>query len=250
MKTFKHIIFTRFDVHSASALDENWFQYRLGIFKKYTLESLLYQDTKDFALWIRYCPDFFEQAKEFNTWLKATMPFPVFFTTFENGEDHNTEELNDYVKDVDFVVETRVDSDDMYSNDAFTIIQSQELDENQAYTFINGYLYRESTNRLYLYSGTSAPFYTMTYPMNVFIDTKKKKAYFPFLPDPSKHPDCKILPEGKYLVIVHDKNSTGYSEAWVKKAGMQSSAMNNVQESSTVIRNRDQILNSFKIWTK
>jgi hypothetical protein len=248
-KSFKHLVFTRFDVHSASALDKDWLKYRLKIFEKYTLQSLINQDTKNFALWIRYAPDFFEEAKEFNEYLK-TMSFPVFFTIFKDGEDKKTEELNDYVKDVDIVVDTRIDSDDMYSHDALSIIQSQDLDVNQAYIFLNGYLYRESTNQLFLYKGTAAPFYTMTYPKDVFVDQKKKKAYFPYLPDPSQHPGYKILPDDKYMVIVHQKNSTGYSEDWVKKAKMESSAMNNIQKSSIVIRNRDKILNSFKKWNQ
>jgi len=248
MKTFKHIVFTRFDVHSASSLDKDWFQYRLEIFKKYTIQSLLNQDVKNFALWIRYAPDFFEEAKEFNKYLK-TLPFPVFFTTFKHGVEYQTEELYDYVKDVDTVIETRIDSDDMYHKTALAEIQAQDLEENDIFIFQDAYVYKQDTKNLYNYKGSCAPFYTCVYPRDIFIDQKKKKELYPWIPDVSKSTRKKLLSDNKYLVIVHDKNSTGYSEDWIKKANLQAGSFSTVKDDRPIIKNKEEILKGFKsLW--
>lgn len=244
-KSFKHIVFTRFDVHSASQLDPDWLEYRLEIFKKYTVESLLNQDVKNFALWVRYAPDFFEEAKEFNKYLK-TLPFPVFFTTFKHGVDYQTEELYDYVKDVDVVIETRIDSDDMYHKTALSEIQEQNFDETDIFIFQDAYVYREDTKQLYHYKGSCAPFYTCVYPREVFIDQKKKKELYPWIPDVSKSTRKKLLSDDKYLVIAHQKNSTNYSEKWIREAHLLSGALSTVTKKHEIGKDKEEILKGFK----
>jgi len=248
MKTYKHIVFTRFDTHSASRFDKDWLKYRLEIFKKYTLQSLLNQDIKDFAVWIRYCEDYKDEVKEFNKYLK-TLSIPFFFTYSKDGIDYETEELYDYVKDVDLVIETRIDSDDMYHKTALAEIENQEIEENKIFIFQDGYLYRELTDRLYFYEGGSGPFYICVYPKEIFINQKLKKEYFPYLPDASRSPNKKKLSDLKFVVVVHDKNDSRYTAEDVIRWGFPSGSFSKVKDYNEIRRNKKEILNEFKIWT-
>ncbi len=243
----KHIVFTRFDTHSASQFDKDWLKYRLEIFKKYTLQSLLHQEVQNFAIWIRYCTDFKEEVKEFNKYLKS-LSIPCFFTYFKDGVDYETDELYEYVKDSEFVIETRIDSDDMYSKDAMSEIQNEEITANQIYIFQDGYLYRESTDKLYRYLGSCAPFYTCVHPTAIFIDQPKRMKHYPFLPDASKSTCKKMMSDNKYIVVVHDKNDSRYTDAVTKKNSTPSGSFSKVTEADEVIKNKQIILNNFKIW--
>ena len=247
MKTYKHIIFTRFDTFSAARFDDNWLKYRLEIFKKYTLQSILHQDVDNLALWIRYNIHFKAEVQELNNYLK-TLQLPCFFTYYKDGVDYETDELFDYVKDSDLVIETRIDSDDMYHKTAMSEIQSFDIDENQIYTFQDGYLYRESTNQLYNYKGSCAPFYTCVYPTSAFIDRALKQEYYPFLPDASKFPALKLLSDNKYIVVVHDKNDSSYTVDWVKSNNLQSGSFAKVSGDDIIKKNKQEILNEFKKW--
>ena len=95
MKTFKHIVFTRFDTHSATKFDSDWLKYRIEIFKKYTLSSLLNQNNKNFVLLIRYCWDFYDEVQELNRYLETT-GIKCFFTYFDTVNDKKIKELNEY----------------------------------------------------------------------------------------------------------------------------------------------------------
>ncbi len=246
MKNYKYIVFTRFDTHSASQYDKDWLQYRLNIFKKYTLQSLLNQEYKDFAVWIRYCEDFKEDVKEFNNYLR-TLQIKFLFTYFKNGIDYETDDLYDYVKDSELVIETRIDSDDMYHKSALKEVISQTLSEKQIYTFQDGYLFQESTQRLFNYKGSSAPFYTCVYPTSIFTDQKLKKEYYPFLPEAERFEELKKLSDNKYVVVVHDKNDSRYTSDWVKQRNVQSGSFSKVTKKDEIINKKQEILNEFGI---
>ncbi len=221
--TFKHIVFTRFDTHSAQQYDKDWLKYRIEIFKKYTLQSLLNQTNRNFVLWIRYCWDFYKEVQELNEYLKTT-GIKCFFTYFDTVNDKMIDEMNEYVKDVDLVLETRIDSDDMYHCSVVDEIQTQILKEKQIFTFLHGYIYQESTKQLWYYND-AIPFYTCVYPSEVYIDKIKKKEYYPFLPDVYRFPGLQILSKNKFVVLVHDKNDSRYTHEWVKSSNLQSGSM-------------------------
>jgi hypothetical protein len=243
MDKFKHIIYTRFDSHSATVLDKDWLKYRIEIFKKYTLQSLLNQTNQNFVLWIRYCWDFYEEVQKLNEYLKTT-GLKCFFSYFDSVNDRQIEELNEYVKDSDLVLETRIDSDDMYHSSVVDEIQKKEIKEYQILIYLDGYLYQESTKKLWYYEGAS-PFYTCVYPSNVYIDKDKKKEYYPFLPVIQNYPnlDLQVLSKNKFIVVVHEKNYTRYTFDWVKEKNLPSGSM--LKAEREVETNPSDILKNF-----
>jgi len=249
MKTFKHIVFTRFDVHCSTKQDKDWLKYRFEIFKKYTLKGLLNQTNRDFVLWIRYASDFYDEAQELNKYLETT-GIKCFFTYFDGYTEKGIDELNKYVEGVDLVLETRIDSDDIYNPIVIDEIQKQEHKESQIFIYLDGYLYQESTKKLWNYYA-AGPFYTCVYPTEIFIDKTKKKLYYSFLPAVQTYEgvDVREMTGKRFVVVVHDKNCTNirYNKNDVNAPNMQSGSMLYANEGSQINKGVDAILKEYSI---
>lgn len=151
----------RFDSGSFSkALDDDWLQYRLNLFKKYTYPSILYQTNKNFD-WVLLChedtPDWLK--KELN---KMKLYSNIYFLYDDN--DPYLEKVNSYKMKYNVVLTTRIDSDDCFHKTALQVIRQSFINtysENiQIINFELGYQYDCISQRLFLAYLNSPPFST------------------------------------------------------------------------------------------
>lgn len=119
-------------------------------------------------------------------------------------------------EDFDWVYLTRIDSDDMFHQDAVDLIQSQKPWRRRALVMDNGYMYNTETKQLAEWlPPTNPPFHTIMFPGKVFFSPEKHLAYYG---DFRSHEDipkvfkAKTLDMYKYCVTAHGKSHI--STAW------------------------------------
>ncbi len=223
--TFKHLIyipFTGVGIHQYKG--DEWFKDRIEIFKNYTLKSLKYQSNRNFMIWISFRPE--EASNPLILELLQAIKqegFAHVVFTFDGLMYHDDRFLEQnislpyrirrtllYLKPlskVDYVLMTRLDSDDMLHKNAVKEIQSQELKAG-ALTFQRGYIYNTNTKELAEWNpDTNPPFHTIVFPAETFFDAKK---HLEFYKDWTTHEDTtKVFPytalsNFRYCVGIHN----------------------------------------------
>ena len=113
------------------------------------------------------------------------------------------------VGECDWVLLTRLDSDDMLHRDAVKEIQQREPKFGAAYCYRNGYALNTQTGDLARYEPkTNPPFHTIAFPADVFFDAERHERYYgPFRSheDIPKNFFAFYLPDGRYCVGVHSE---------------------------------------------
>ena len=201
--------------------DDGWLAYRIDVFKRYTLKSLLNQTNRNFIHWhsFREIDRNRPLVRGLYDYLKKIPNYEFVFTfggiAFwdDKYEDDNLlERMKNTLPDLEkvcngeeFVLETIQPSDDMYSREAV-----KEFQENRACAYDRGYMLNDRTQRLAEYNPeTSPPFYTIMFPRDVFLDPEKHVKY---MRDFKSHEDIprifntKKLKGRKFCVVVHGKN--------------------------------------------
>lgn len=206
---------------------DKWFKYRIEIFKKYTLNSLLKQTDRNFILWLafreeeRYNPI----CNRFKRYLEGIPNFKFVFTyggcpiwDDKYKEDNLLErlhkilpQLKKYINEETWVYETMQPSDDMYTMGAIEEINRQEPRKRGILTHFRGSVFNKQTQRLADWNPTTInpPFYTIMYPVEDFLDPQK---HFDYMKDSKSHEDVirlfdsVKLPDYRYCVMVHEKN--------------------------------------------
>ena len=153
MKKYKHIILTRFNYPDDYVHIEN----RMDLFNKYTLPSVKAQTNMDFE-WV------FFSDKELDIDFKNKR-----FVTLASYREYKEELKNDF----DYIIETRLDNDDVIGPDL--IKQIHEKVDNMTYEGpkvieFGGYRYDARNNAFYvdiLYNNKfSSPFISFIYDIN------------------------------------------------------------------------------------
>lgn len=204
---------------------DEWFAYRIQLFKNYTLKSLLNQTNKNFVIWMSFRPE--EKTNplciEFEKYMQ-TCGQPFIFTygglcfwddKFPN--DNLLERLKltlpvlkEKFNNTKFIYETLQPSDDCYSDETINNIQRIEPQKNTAITHQKGFMFNERTMRVAEWCPpTNPPFYTIMYPSDVFFDAEKHFNYmrgFKSHEDITKIFNCIRMPDFNYCVLVHQKN--------------------------------------------
>ena len=213
---------------------DDWFKYRIELFKNYTLKSLLNQTNKNFVIWMSFRPEEEDNpiTKRFADFM-AKMDLACVFTfgglcfwddkypdsiagkrlkdNLEISMKELREKLGGIMLGKKFVYETIQPSDDLYHKDAVEEIKKKEIIfDKQAMIFKNGYMHNTENRRVAEYNPTTnPPFYTLIYPVNTFFNPEKHIEYmrgFKSHEDILKLFDCIQLPDNKYCVVVHKKN--------------------------------------------
>lgn len=144
-------------------LSKEWIRNRLGIFMKYTRKSLEGQDNQNFINFIAIHP----QTKDFiYECLKEYRPLPsnIIFT------DNRQVEINQYIKDYDYVYLTKLDSDDMYHPTYISQLYEHKPTDSKA-VIINqkGYILNDLTQEIAHYDTQSPPFYTQVFKVEDYL---------------------------------------------------------------------------------
>jgi len=228
LASFIHFIYTPFTGLglNRNRFDDNWLAYRIEIFKNYTLKSLLNQTNRNFVHWISFRETDRQRPliKELYEYMRNLKDYPFVFTfggiAFWDDKYENNNllerlkltlpDLRKVCEGKEYVWETILASDDMAHKQAIQGIQEKELKQGKAFVHGNGYLFNVKTQRLAEWNpATNPPFYTIMYPMDVFLDPEKHFEYmkgFKSHEDIPKLFDCEKLPDGRYCYMVHKKN--------------------------------------------
>jgi len=232
-KDFIHILqipFTGLGLHNGYRGDD-WFKYRINLFKQYTLKSLLNQTCKDFVVWFQFRPE--ERTnpltKEFYDYLFELKDFNVIFTfggitiwddkyspaiakkRLLKSLKMSLPVLEEYLEtDKQFVYETLQPSDDLFNLKEVEEIQKQIPAERKVLSHSKGYLLNKQDFKLAEWNPTTnPPFYTIMFPADVFFDPQK---HFEYMRGYKSHEDIVRLfnsvrlPDYRYCVMVHEKN--------------------------------------------
>lgn len=226
MRDFLHLLmcpFTGLGLHQGYRGDD-WFKYRIGIFKQYPLRALLNQTEKDFVLWVCFREQERDNplTKEFyndlnKTGLKFIFTFggiPIHDDKYQN--DNLLERLKVILPQLKsvyngekYIYETCQPSDDFYHQKEVEEIQKQEYKDRRILTHSRGYVFNHQTQRLAEWNPViNPPFYTIMYPADVFFDAEK---HFKYMRNSENHGDVVWIfdqlkmPNYRYCVLTHGK---------------------------------------------
>lgn len=170
--TFKHYIITRFNLSQRwdkdslgnKVLDDNWLKNRFQLFENYCFPSLKSQTNKNFEWWVFFdasTPDLYKKKiKIFGALLPNFKPkFKESYQVFEDTLSQDLLEEMD-CKNTDFIITTRLDNDDIFSNKAVEELQNNLVDYKCILEMPIGYN---------LEIGKINKLRKMNYPLNPFI---------------------------------------------------------------------------------
>lgn len=230
MSKIFHIVQTSLTGRGLRNWDQEWFKFRIGLFKQYTISSLLNQSAKNFTHWITMRPaeESNPLAQDFVEYLNGVdYSHVVSFTgqpylyrkcnnrDFKERLETGLAAIKPFYNGEDYVYLTVIDSDDLYHKDAIAEIQSHPFKDKGALYFRQGYLLNMLTMQLGRYTGgmRCPPFWTIQYPADVFFDVEKYIEYgltvvhhdIPLKFDATK------LTDFRYAMGVH---KTNYATRW------------------------------------
>lgn len=129
--------------------------------------------------------------------------------TLERRIERSLRKLHPYFWEASTIYLTRIDSDDMFHQDAVKNIQTMVLpyDEGTAIVCDKGYIFNTSTNEVAEYvPETNPPFHTLVFTASDFFNADKHVAHYRGY---KSHEDirdlfyCQTLPNGMYCVVIH-----------------------------------------------
>jgi hypothetical protein len=160
------ILFNTKKPHLGNNTDPEWLDYRLDIFRRYTLRSLLDQTSGAFRIWMacsKESEDILGPKIE-----AAKKKFPTMgIVDFVFDEKTACDRLADNPEPLYIL---KIDSDDLYRID--TVKRTRELIGHTSSTslvmFCNGYIYNIKTGQLYAYTRWSIGTYAVYFPPHAF----------------------------------------------------------------------------------
>lgn len=206
MKKFIHFINTGFNRginHS-----EEWWRYRLEIFKKFTLASLINQTNKDFYLRFSLRKNY-PLVEELESVLKESeIRYVISYDDIPGDIERIVQTIPEF-ENVQYVYDTRIDTDDLFHKEVIDEIQKYDFDWRRALVFQKGFCYNCVENKLQHYEAFSPPNATLMHPKEIYIDIPKRTEYNAGL---CSHDqvfglfNSIIMSENKYMILVHSNN--------------------------------------------
>lgn len=206
MKIF-HVVKVYFDRRKIEITQE-WLNTRYKFFQEHTLRSLQAQ-TVPYLLWI--CGD--KYVKGMVEELLPILPENCV-VTYDHDTSFQLEDVpaayRESLAQADYVYITRIDSDDLYCNNALEAVNElvpQERGKVEAAIFCRGYMHDLTTGRTGVYTNPSSPFHTLLYPTGMFLNQEVYRSTF--IGDHSmvaRSYPTQRLPDWKFCVLIHGNN--------------------------------------------
>jgi len=160
MGTVKHVVKIFFDNDRPTLkLSEDWITNRFYLFTNTTLQSLLNQTFQDFEIWM-FCGKRNQQLVDSFDWHPRCKII----------RDHGKKELSKL--NTDYLAITRLDSDDLFHQDAMKEINDNLIfsDKRECLIFRQGFLFDWQNGILAKYRDERSPFFTHIFPKNIYKD--------------------------------------------------------------------------------
>lgn len=175
--SFRHILITRFNIFYKTKMatqghdPEEWLRERFEIFKKFCFPSIINQSSKNFT-WMLYVdidttPEVLENLQE------MVKPYPFILLIHRFFENFSVklflnEDIQKYLpNDFEFLISSRVDTDDMLQKDFIKLVQAHF--KNQEYEALN-------FNKGHIYDVNTGVVSTAIHRQNPFISLFEKKS--------------------------------------------------------------------------
>jgi hypothetical protein len=241
----KHIYYCPFTGkdHYGEGLDygfksQEWYDFRVDLFEKYTVASLKAQTDRDFVFWASFRPQEIDNptTKKIEkaltkSGIKYLMTFNGIMMTDDRELRHNIDlkerlaktlpELKKFVGEADYVYETNIDSDDMVHRDFTRIVKGKEFKSWGALHMKEGYVLNIDGKVAEWSNPYSDRTYTIMFPQDVYFNADKRLAYLRGLKSHEEIPtlfDSEELKERLYCVATHEMNiSTAWEHAYKGK---------------------------------
>lgn len=157
--------YTQFDnPFVESRLTEEWIDYRLKVFMKYTYKGLINQTNQNFKAFIEYDPLSEEIIRRKLAAYGPLSPNVEFVTDFNRS-------LEAYIKDTDYVGILYLDSDNMLHSSFIEQIYRQPVEKLQVILAPSGYVYEEATGKVGLYAHPYPDtFYVLIYKVQDYLN--------------------------------------------------------------------------------
>ena len=179
MSKIEHFLITRFnvlpkfDIIDDGSWDREWLNHRFNLFEKFCYPSVVNQTNQNFR-WIVFfhskTPDIFKQKiNEYATWENF---IPVYVKDRYTLESNKSIILDQLSNNTEYLITSRLDSDDAISKDYIATIQDNFAE--QEFEFINfsyGYvLHSHKFHKLYIFKYLQNPFVSLVERVNEFSD--------------------------------------------------------------------------------
>lgn len=198
-------------------LNPDWIDYRMQLMCNFTLPSLAQQTSNDFSTRI-FCDARSRQTVE-NAFKKYTSRRkPKLLFVFNNDEDTESRQLR---PDATKVLDTRIDSDDMFREDAIHLIKNNSKD-CEVIIPPNGYLYNSPTLRHFHWP--SPPYYTFCTDPETWNNKDLYYKWWKLDREVASHMEIRdkftssIIEERIFCTLAHGSNTMSQNSPGVGKA--------------------------------
>jgi len=174
-------------------LNKDWIDYRLKIFQKYTMKSLINQTNQDFVVLMGV-------RKETIDYVKSKLDAP---DNIKIRDSENT--INKLIKGYEYLYILRLDSDDCFINNWIERIHNYKPKEDTEVLITqNQYDYEVATGRLASYWYKSPPSYTLIYKVEDYL--KGERYYLRNGHGGAIHLKHELIDGYNMLSCLHDRN--------------------------------------------
>lgn len=187
--------------------DNDWINYRINIFMKYTLESLKAQTNQNFTAAFIYLDETENTVLESLSKYKK-LPGNIRFVKMSDSKA----DMMSGIKDYEYLYKVRLDSDDMYHKSFVEeLYDYNPREETLALINQNGYLYHTADKFLIEWGSISSNFYTMLYKTKDLLTGNLDKYKVV-----GGHPNVHKLPhevfsKRSFIRTIHSNNTIDYS---------------------------------------
>lgn len=218
MIRFKHLLITRFNLSNRWNLDKQgnivldtvWLEDRFHLFMNFCLPSVIGQTSKNYEWWIYFDVNTESKFKELIENIQKQYPNfkPKYEKCYDDFENNMPIDITNFLKseNIDWLITTRLDNDDMLAKDTIEIIQKKiNFKNNNLLEIPCGYtLELGNKSKLRKVKNMLNPFISLV--EKVKKDSIVKSVYF------YQHNEWKniesiiITNKAQWVQIIHEKN--------------------------------------------
>tara|TARA_R110000868_G_scaffold360908_1_gene622954 strand:+ start:3130 stop:3945 length:816 start_codon:yes stop_codon:yes gene_type:complete len=216
---FKHIIITRFNLSQRwkkdklgkNVLDNDWLIKRYKLFIQFCLPSIKSQQIQNFEWWVYFDSALPEKYKALNKQLN--IDYENFKPRYEDSYDSFEINMPNNIKkqlvnkDIDYLISTRLDNDDMLAKDTVELIQKTNINSKKDKILELPIGYTLGINQNYIIKKVNSklnPFISLIEKINV--NEPIKTVYYNQHNKWTNVDNIELSSKAQWIQIIHDRN--------------------------------------------